>query len=149
MTAAWTDVPLATLELSGSNAFRLMPEDDLFEAPATATVRSAAGGHALVVAYTWEHADDGPQDGVLLVSSPDDDGIVHATLMDSWHQKPGPMHLTGRLLEDGSGASVSAVYYQVYEWEVDVRPVDGGLELDMRNVVPDGGTYDVMLLRVR
>jgi hypothetical protein len=149
MTAAWVAVPAAARELTGTNAFRLMPDDPLHEAPATATVRRAAGGHALLVTYTWQHAADGSQDGVLLMSSPADDGLVHATLMDSWHQKPGPMQLTGRLLEDGLGASVSTTYYQVYEWEVDVLIADPGLELTMRNVVPDGGAYDVMVMRVR
>ncbi len=160
MTAAWADVPAAARELSGTNAFRLMPIDPLHEAPATATVRSAAAGHALVLAYTWEHADDGPQDGVLVLSSPDDDGVVHATLLDSWHQKPGPMHLTGRQLPDGLGASVSATYYEIYGWEVDVRLDGASVAMDMRNVVPaegippelagtaQPGPYDVMLLRV-
>lgn len=160
MTAAWADAPAAARELTGTNAFRLMPADPLHEAPATATVRPAAGGHALVVTYTWEHADDGPQDGLLVVSSPDDEGVVHATLLDSWHQKPGPMQLTGRLLDAGLGASVAATYAEIFGWQIDVRLVGDGLELDMRNVVPaeaippehaatmSAGPYDVMVLRV-
>ena len=160
MTGAWADVPAHPRAMTGTNAFRLIPDDAMHEAPATATVRSSAGGHALVLTYTWEHAEDGPQDGVLLVASADDGGVVHATLLDSWHQHPAPMHLTGRMLPGGLGASVSAVYAEVYGWEVDVRLDAGELAMDMRNVLPaedvpqesagaaTATRYDVMLLRV-
>ena len=46
-----------------------MPGDALAELPATVTVTMAAGGHMALVAYTWEHPDDGPQDGLLVIAA--------------------------------------------------------------------------------
>ena len=57
---------------AGTNGFRLMPTDALFDAPATASVTTVAGGHAVVVTYTWVHPQDGPQGGTMLVGSPDE-----------------------------------------------------------------------------
>ena len=54
----------------GTNGFRMMPTDELRSSPASATTSTAAGGHALILRYTWEHVSDGPQDGVVLVGSP-------------------------------------------------------------------------------
>src|SRR3954447_24879218 len=69
---------------TGSNGFRLMPTDDLYDAPATAALSTAAGGHDLVVSYTWAHPVDGPQDGVLVVGSPEDEQkVVTAAWGDS------------------------------------------------------------------
>ena len=53
----------------GTNGFRLMPGDPLVEFPALLTVTTAAGGHLTSVAYSWEHPDDGAQDGLLLIGS--------------------------------------------------------------------------------
>src|SRR5262249_39243072 len=83
----------------GTNGFRLMPNDELSEAAATAELSLAAAGYDLVVTYTWVHPDDGPQEGVLLVGSPDDDGGVTAAWGDSWHQKPAILTLNGSLGE--------------------------------------------------
>jgi hypothetical protein len=55
---------------TGTNGFRLMPTDELYVAPASAAAATAAGGHDLVLTYTWVHPVDGAQDGVLLVGSP-------------------------------------------------------------------------------
>src|SRR5262245_56436359 len=84
---------------SGSNGFRLMPTDELAEAPAAAAVTTPAGGHGLLVTYEWVHPADGPQEGVLLVGSPDDESqVVSAAWGDSWHQKPSILALTGSLI---------------------------------------------------
>ena len=56
---------------SGTNGFRLMPTDDFHEAPAAAHLTMTAGGQDLLFTYTWAHPADGPQDGVLLVGSPE------------------------------------------------------------------------------
>ncbi len=79
----------------GTNGFRLMPADELHRAPATATVTPAAGGHDVVVTYTWVHPQDGPQDGIMLVGSPDEQGKVTAAWGDSWHQQPSIRTLVG------------------------------------------------------
>lgn len=146
-------------ELTGRCGFRLMPTDEMEDRPATATVETAAAGHGLLVRYTWEHPDDGPQSGVLLVASPDEDGGVHATWLDSWHQQPYPMLLTGRAAgsgQDGPSARLAGTYGETWGWEIDVDLTDGARIL-MRNVMPadalppeeadQAGSYVVMDLR--
>ena len=80
---------------AGTNGFRLMPGDPLAEFPATVTVTMAAGGHLTLIAYTWKHPDDGPQDGLLVIASAGEQDSLVATWGDSWHQKPASMSLPG------------------------------------------------------
>ena len=68
---------------AGSNGFRMMPDDPLAEFPAAATVTIAAGGYLTSVAYSWEHPDDGPQDGLVVVGSAGEDGSLVAMWGDS------------------------------------------------------------------
>jgi hypothetical protein len=72
---------------AGTNGFRLMPGDSLHESPATAFVSTAAGGHLTLIAYAWQHPDDGPQDGLLLIGSTGEGDALTATWGDSWHQQ--------------------------------------------------------------
>jgi hypothetical protein len=137
---------------SGSNGFRLMPGDELYEAAARAELIVAAAGYDLVLRYTWVHPADGPQDGVLLVGSPDDEGRVTAAWGDSWHQKPAIAVLNGSLIE--GVLEVAADYGGGWRWMISV---DGGrddsLALTMHNVIPDelatdqepAGPYPVMV----
>jgi hypothetical protein len=151
----WRDQP--SRDLSGENGFRLMPDDALQSRAATGRVETAADGNALLVRYTWEHPDDGPQSGVLLVGSPDDDGAVHGTWLDSWHQKPGPLLLTGTAA-DARSCALAGTYAGDWGWTIDVDLADG-LQMTMRNVVPASavppgeaedavpvGAYDVMVM---
>jgi hypothetical protein len=136
---------------TGTNGFRLMPNDELAEAAATAELAVAAAGYDLVVRYTWVHPDDGPQEGVMLVGSPDDGGRVTVAWGDSWHQKP-PIRVMDGTLADGV-VEVSADYGGGWRWTISV---DGGrddqLPLTMHNVIPDelateeepAGPYPVM-----
>ena len=138
---------------SGTNGFRLMPTDELFHAPAGARLTTAAGGHCLVLTYTWTHPDDGPQDGVLLAgSAPEGDEGVSAAWGDGWHQKPALLILTGTVV--GHRLSLDAEYGGGWRWAIEL---DGGgddvLRLTMYNVVPDeyatqespAGPYPVMV----
>ena len=137
---------------SGTNGFRLMPTDELYEAAATAELIVAAAGHDLVLMYTWVHPADGPQDGVLLVGSPDDEGRVTAAWGDSWHQKPGLLVLNGSLIE--GVLEVVADYGGGWRWMIsaDGRR-DDRLALTMHNVIPaehatddePAGPYPVMV----
>jgi len=138
---------------AGTNGFRLMPGDPLRTFPATARVATAAGGHLVVVAYTWRHPDDGPQDGLFLVGRGGDGGAVTATWADSWHQKPEPMSLTGRAAQ---ALDLEGVYGGDWRWRIRVEQEEGGqLLVTMDNVVPVGeatqdvppGPYPVMVLR--
>ncbi len=105
--------------MAGTNGFRLMPTDDFHDAPATAVVTSAAGGNVVVVTYTWSHPEDGPQDGVLLVGSPDDEQVVSAAWGDSWHQKPSILTLAGTLA--GDRLEVTADYGGGWQWTISLE----------------------------
>ena len=50
---------------TGTNRFRLMPDDPAAEAHATAQLSLGARGNVAVVAYTWTHPADGEQEGLL------------------------------------------------------------------------------------
>jgi hypothetical protein len=142
---------------SGSNGFRLMPTDELAEAPASAEVTTLAGGHDLLVTYGWTHPADGPQEGVLLVGSPDEESqVVTAGWGDSWHQKPPILMFTGSLNE--SVLELTADYGGGWQW---VIKLDGGsddrLLMTMYNVVPaeyatdetQAGPYPAMIVELR
>jgi hypothetical protein len=138
------DVPLG--ERTGTYEFRMMPTDEFQGGASTASVTGAARGRAVLVAYTWEHAQDGPQEGTLMLGLPGEDGAVTAAWVDSWHQRDVVL-LTGT----GSphGATVGYEYAPGWTWEIAVAVTDGDLALVMRNGVPgeDGGPatqYDVM-----
>lgn len=142
---------------AGTNGFRLMPSDRLCELPATASVTTAAGGHLALVAYIWQHPDDGPQDGVILIGSTGEGDAVAATWGDSWHQQPAPMALSGHQTSDGS-IGLEGSYGDGWAWRILLEASDGGgLRMRMDNVIPEShatadvpvGPYPVMLLQVR
>ncbi|GAB3263073.1 hypothetical protein GCM10027586_19890 [Kineococcus gypseus] len=146
--------PALVGDWSGTNAFRLMPGDPPHEAPATARVSTAAGGHLALVAYAWHHPDDGPQDGLLVVAGTGEGDAVSATWADSWHQQPATMALTGRRTADG--VVLEGRYGGDWTWRTELRTSPGGgLLLRMDNVVPvvhataevPAGPYAAMLLR--
>lgn len=148
-------------DLRGECSFRLMPSDALAPAPATARVSLPAKGIGLLVRYTWQHPDDGPQEGVLLAGAPDqDDPTVTATWLDSWHQQPATMQLLGRV--EGDTALFEGTYAETWGWQIEITRHGEGLSLVMRNVIPaeaaeqapegvtkQAGPYDVMVMRVR
>ena len=134
---------------SGTNAFRLMPTDELFYGDSTATSAVEACGWGWSLRYSWVHPDDGEQSGLLLIASPTDDGSITAAWLDSWHQKPYLQAFTGTLA-DGT-VSVSAEYAPGWTWRIEVGPGgdEGQLRMVMHNVVPEGhgdfhGAYVVM-----
>lgn len=134
---------------AGTNGFRLMPADPLAEAPATAVVAVAAGGHLTTVSYTWRHPVDGPQEGMIVIGG--DDSLT-ALLADSWHQKPEPMTLTGR----AAPVTLEASYGGGWGWRI-VLEGDAGQALRMRmeNVLPperatpDMSAYPAMVMELR
>jgi hypothetical protein len=135
----------------GTNGFRMMPTDDMLEAPATAVVTIAAGGYDVVVTYTWNHPQDGPQEGVLLIGSPDEERqAINAAWGDSWHQKPSLLVLSGRLAE--GRVELIADYGGGWQWTIGLEG-DNPLVLTMHNVIPEehateeieAGPYPVMI----
>lgn len=162
MSAYWADrtTSIDGHAFQGTGSFRMMPNDEYASGPAGSVLTAAAGGHALVVRYTWFHPSDGPQDGVLLVGSPTDDSTVTAAWLDGWHQNPGPMVLTGR--EGGGVTRLEAAYMGTWGWQIELDLSDtAAMRIVMRNVIPDeavaeapagtdveAGPYDVMDLRL-
>jgi hypothetical protein len=143
---------------AGTNGFRLMPSDPLAEAAATATVSTAAGGNLGVVAYTWTHPHDGPQDGLLVVGPADEAeaDAVTAFWGDSWHQSPAPRVCTGTV--DGGVVTVGYEYATQWRWEIVVDLTDPDtLRLRMDNVIPEdfadegtpAGPYPAMVMELR
>ena len=141
----------------GTNGFRLMPGDRLVEFPARVTVTTAAGGHLISVAYSWEHPDDGAQDGLLVIGSADEDGSLGAMWGDSWHQKPAPMMLSGSRGTDAT-LELEGEYGGGWRWRVMLDASDAqSLRMQMDNVIPaeratadiPDGPYPVMVMHTR
>lgn len=132
---------------AGSNGFRLMPDDELSVAPSEASVASEAQGWGVTLRYTWVHPEEGPQEGTMLISSPDDDGQVVAAWIDSYHQKPA----LGLPRGTASDAGVHlAMEYSGWGWTIDLTHEGDALRMVMNNVIPEGvdgaepGPYVVM-----
>ncbi len=142
---------------TGTNGFRLMPHDPLAEFPAAVTVTIAAGGHLTSVAYSWEHPDDGPQDGLLVIGTAGEDASLIAMWGDSWHQKPAPMSLSGSY-QGAAAIELEADYGGGWRWRIVFDTTDPDtLRMRMDNVVPaeqataeiSAGPYPAMIMDVR
>jgi hypothetical protein len=142
---------------AGTNGFRLMPSHPLAELPATVTVTMAANGHLTSVAYSWEHPDDGPQDGLIVIFSAGEDASLVAMWGDSWHQKPVPMSLSGG---PGAGGTFEfkGDYGDGWGWRIVLDDTDTEiLRMRMDNLIPThqataetpAGPYPVMVMDVR
>ena len=143
---------------AGTNGFRLMPADPMAEHAAAALVVEAAGGHLTSFAYTWEHPDDGPQEGLLVFGpAEDDDRGVVALWGDSWHQQPAPRPFAGSMTAGGA-VELAAEYGGGWGWQIAVWASPGeSLTMEMRNVIPpdqataevSAGPYVVMHMELR
>ncbi|HZL74194.1 MAG TPA: DUF1579 family protein [Propionibacteriaceae bacterium] len=142
---------------TGTNGFRLMPADPLAEFPARATVSHAAGGHLVSIAYWWEHPDDGPQDGFMVIGLADEGGSLVAMWGDSWHQKPTPMMFSGSR-GTGGALELEGDYGGGWRWRVTFDATDtDNFRMQMDNVIPaeyataekSAGPYPVMLMQTR
>ena len=130
-----------------------MPSDPFAEFPARMTVSTAAGGHLVSVSYSWEHPDDGPQDGLVVIGTADDGGSVVAMWGDSWHQKPAPMILSGSRDTDAT-IELEGDYGGGWRWRVKFDAT-GGFQMQMDNVIPAehataeiaAGPYPVMIMQ--
>jgi len=139
---------------TGTNSFRMMPDDPFVDAAATADVTIAAAGNLTSIGYAWSHPDDGPQDG-LIVLGLDDDGRSTAFWGDSWHQQPAPKVLSGSA--DGGRVVLGYEYGGGWEWRITVDATDlQSLTIQMDNVIPPNestaqiaaGAYVAMLVRL-
>jgi hypothetical protein len=134
-----------------------MPGDPFAELPARVTVTSAAGRHLISVAYWWQHPDDGPQDGLIVIGRSGEGESLVALWGDSWHQKPAPMLLSG---SRGTGATCEfeGDYGGGWRWRVIVDATDAeNFRLEMDNIIPaehataeiSAGPYPVMAMQTR
>jgi hypothetical protein len=109
-----------------------MPHDDWFSAPASATVDTGARGSAVTISYTWVHADDGPQEGVLVIANAAEE-LVTGLWIDTWHQKQAqPL--------DAVGPAESEIMFEWayggdWRWQI-VLQAGETLTITMRNIVP-------------
>ena len=147
---------LAT-QLTGTCAFRLLPSDDLADAPSRASLSRLGAGLSLT--YTWEHPVDGEQFGGLVVGGPGEEGRVQAAWYDTWHQQPDVMTLIGR--RDVDRVELEATYAEEWGWTITIDFSATEAAMTMCNVVPesalaslpadappvDAGPYDVMVAR--
>lgn len=120
---------------TGPNDFRLMPTDEPHTAPATLELSAAAGGNLTLVAYTWSHPADGPQDGFLTIGQGESADQAVALWADSWHQQPAPTTLAGDLTADT--VALSYTYAGDWQWIITLdATAPDTLTLRMDNVVP-------------
>ena len=132
---AVNSLPPPAAQWSGSNAFRLMPDDELAERRSSATSTMHTGGKSWTLEYDWVHPADGTQSGILLIGSAGDDGQVTVAWTDSWHQQPTLGVLLGRFV-DGTIA-VEMDYAPGWSWRIALRLGDDELRMVMHNVMPD------------
>jgi hypothetical protein len=134
-----------------------MPAEPLAEFPARATVSHGAGGHLVSIAYWWEHPDDGPQDGFMVIGPADEGGSLVAMWGDSWHQKPTPMLFSGSR-GTGGALELEGDYGGGWRWRVTFDATDtDNFRMQMDNVIPaeyataekSAGPYPVMIMQTR
>lgn len=127
----------------GSNAFRLMPDDDAYHADSTAVVSTAAGGSLTVITYTWVHLEEGAQDGLLVLGPGSEVNEVTSFWGDSWHQTPEPALLTGTGTK--GALTVGFDYGGGWRWQIRVEAGDPDvLRLIMNNIVPPSAATDTL-----
>lgn len=125
----------------------MMPNDEFASAPSAARSDAEADGIGWSLHYVWTHPDDGVQSGTLLVGSPDQEGVLTAAWIDSWHQKPHLGVLTGAVTDDTVRV---AMEYDGWGWTIEIRGSEAELRMLMSNVIPEGiegarpGPYAVM-----
>ncbi|HEU4451471.1 MAG TPA: DUF1579 family protein [Longimicrobium sp.] len=109
------------------------------DSPSTATVERVVGGKFAALTYTWE-IDGAPQEGMILLGQ-GKGGEVTAAWGDSWHMNPKLMFSTGSA---GEGGAISVLgSYEAppgpdWGWRTEIRTVEGGFEIVMHNISPDG-----------
>lgn len=126
---------------AGENLLRLSwltPTD--YQSPSELTVATAVRGKFLTFNYQWSHEDE-PHEGLLLVGCDENQRLVNASWVDSWHQSQKPLALSGTF--DEAGAIDLFGNYEVpnhpeWGWRVVIATNDDALRMTMYNVSPEG-----------
>jgi hypothetical protein len=123
-----------------------MPTDPYRESEAHATVARAAGGDVVVINYTWVEAGE-PQDGMLIIGGGDEAGEAQAVWVDSWHQRPQWMALSGAADEAGV-VRLGAPYAEGFECRINVDATTAdALAITMDNAAPGQALNQVVEAR--
>lgn len=124
---------------TGMNKLWLTPDDPVLVSDAAAEVGTAVGGRFLTIAYTW--AEEGPQDGLIILGREEDGGTFQAIWVDSWHQGKfmlcqGRPDAAGRVAVQGKYPAPSG---PDWGWEIAIEP-DGrdSFRIVMDNITPGG-----------
>jgi hypothetical protein len=121
------------------------------------TLSNAAGGNLVSIAYWWEHPNDGPQDGLVVIGPADVSDSIVAMWGDSWHQKPAPMMLSGSRRTDAV-LELEGDYGGGWRWRVRFDATDTeSFRMQMDNVIPAeqatadiaAGPYPVMIMQTQ
>lgn len=125
---------------TGAHRLWLSPAEPVRESAATATVTLAGQGKFISIAYTW--AEDGPQDGLLMIGQAANSDTVHAAWIDSWHYSDKLMNCVGSLTPQG-GFSVKGFYPAPpgpdWGWRIVIEPhASDAWQMLMFNVTPEG-----------
>ena len=149
---------LTRRHLVGTCAFRLMPHDELADAPSRLTL-TRVGDEGVVLSYEWTHAESGKQAGSLLVGGVDEDGVIEASWFDTFHHQPKLMTFTGR--REGAVTKLSGEWAPGWGWMIEFDIADAEVAMTMCNVIPESardmmpegsgelqaGPYEVMVAR--
>ena len=127
-------------EWSGTSRLWLSPEEPARESPSTLSASLVANGKFLALRYRW--AEDGPQEGLIVLGAEARGDRVRASWVDSWHMGHAMMSCEGALDADGS-ASVKGSYPAPpgpdWGWRIVIAPIDrDGFRLRMFNITPEG-----------
>jgi hypothetical protein len=129
---------------TATNAQRMMPDEQYTSGPAEIDVRSGPGPGALSIRYRWER-EGAAHDGLLVVTAHPETSEATAVWLDTFHQAPDWMELSGR--HEGSGrVTLVGSYAGDWGWRISLDPTDGPPEIVMDNVPPGGEPYPVVHL---
>ena len=130
----------------GDSRMRMMPDDPFRGDTSAASLSVVAGGNAVTLSYDWHEPESGRQAGILLLGDGLAPGTVDAVWLDSRHQHPRWMAMTGTIAADkisvsgtyGDGVDTGGWHLHLHLGEPDT------LVMTMDNVMSDTGQYEVV-----
>ncbi len=128
-------------EWQGAKQLWLSPEEPAQQSVATAQITPLGKGQFMEIRYTWAY-EDKAQDGMLLLGRRQQDQVLQAVWLDSWHMQDVLMRCEG---VDGplDGLSVIGAYAAPpdpdWHWQIDILPQSSTtFQLLMHNISPSG-----------
>jgi hypothetical protein len=128
---------------TGTHYLWLRPDEEPTASVSMAEIGTAAGGNFLTVAYEW--AEDGPQDGLILLNQQAAEGDPNSVWLDSFHTAPGLMLMRSSMGEDGIAVldgSYAAPPGPDWGWRIVIDPTPTpNFHLLMFNITPGGDLF--------